>query len=111
MAEKRDLARKRKRVRVRFGVEAPSKMAFTDDISPDGIFIKTASPEKPGQLLQLEIILPDETRVLCSGRIHWAKRVPPNMLRLVGKGGMGVRLLRFSQGQQEYEEFVAALHR
>ncbi len=111
MAEKRDLSRKRKRVKVRFGTDTPKKMAFSDDISPDGIFIKTASPEKPGQLLNLEITLPDETRILCTGRIHWAKRVPPNMLRLVGKGGMGVKILSFSQGQHEYQNFIQGLHR
>jgi hypothetical protein len=111
MAEKRDLGRKRKRVRVRFGTEEPRKMAFSDDISSGGIFIKTANPEKPGLLLNLEIILPDETHILCKGRIHWAKRVPPNMLRLVGKGGMGVKILSFSQGQEAYQEFVASLHR
>ncbi len=111
MAEKRDLTRKRKRVKVRFGLENPQKMAFTDDISLDGIFIKTAAPEKPGLLLKLEITLPDETRVVCKARIHWAKRVPPNMLRLVGKGGMGLKIISYSEGQQAYREFVESLHR
>ncbi len=89
MAEKRDITRRRKRVKVRFEIEEPKKMAFTDDISYDGIFIKTIAPEKLGLLLNLEITLPDETLVLCKGRIHWAKRVPPNMLRLISKGGDG----------------------
>jgi len=111
MAEKRDITRKRKRVKVRFGVDEPRKMAFTDDISLDGIFIKTAAPEKPGELLNLEITLPDETLVLCKGRIHWAKRVPPNMLRLAGKGGMGVRILSYSQGEEPFAQFVESLHR
>jgi len=111
MAEKRDWARKRKRVRVRFGIEEPQKMAFSDDISADGIFIKTATPEPPGLLLQLEITLPDETLVLCKGRIYWAKKVPPNMLRLVGKGGMGVRIGDFSAGKDAYQTFVESLQR
>ena len=111
MSEKRRLCRKRKRVKIRFGLDTPQKMAFSDDISPGGIFIKTAAPEKPGLLLQLEITLPDETRVLCQGRIQWAKRVPPNMLRLVGKGGMGVRILSFSEGQEAFAQFVENLQR
>jgi len=111
MAEKRDLKRKRKRVKVRFGLEEPTKIAFSDDISHRGIFIKTVAPEKPGLLLQLEITLPDDSLVLCTGRIHWAKRVPPNMLRLVGKGGMGLKILGFTQGEQAYEEFVESLNR
>ncbi len=86
-------------------------MAFSDDISIEGIFIKTASPEKPGLLLNLEITLPDETSVLCRGRIHWAKRVPPNMLRLVSKGGMGIKILSYTQGEQAYEDFVESLNR
>ncbi|WP_026362432.1 PilZ domain-containing protein [Geopsychrobacter electrodiphilus] len=111
MAEKRDIARRRKRVRVRFGIETPQKMAFTDDLSFVGLFIKTVMPEKPGTLLQLEITLPDETPVLCSGRICWAKRVPPNMLRLVNKGGMGVRIVDYISGKEAYQEFVESLHR
>jgi hypothetical protein len=111
MAEKRDIKRKRKRVKVRFGIEEAKKVAFTDDISFDGIFIKTAAPEKPGQQLKLDIFLPDETLVQCTGRIHWAKRVPPNMLRLVGKGGMGLKIISYAQGEQAYKTFVEGLHR
>ncbi len=111
MAEKRNITRKRKRIKVRFGIEEPTKVAFTDDLSLDGIFLKTASPEKPGSLLCLEITLPDETLVLCKGRVHWAKRVPPNMLRLVGKGGMGLHILSYTQAEQAYGEFVGNLHR
>ncbi len=111
MAEKRDIARKRKRIKVRFGIAEPKKMAFTDDISIDGIFIKTAAPEKPSQLLNLEITLPDESLVLCQGQVHWAKRVPPNMLRLVGKGGMGLRIISYTQGEEAYREFVESLQR
>ena len=111
MTEKRKLGRKRKRVKLRFGLESPEKMAFSDDISAEGIFIKTASPERPGLLLQLEITLPDETRVRCQGRIHWAKRVPPNMLRLAGKGGMGVHILSFSEGKEAFLGFVEKLQR
>ncbi len=111
MAEKRDLTRKRKRVKVRFGLDEPKKMAFTDDISFDGLFIKTASPEKPGVILNLELTLLDQSLVLCKGRVHWAKRVPQNMLRLVGKGGMGLKIISFTQGEQAYEKFVASLQR
>lgn len=111
MAEKRDIKRKRKRVKVRFGLDVPRKMAFSDDISCEGIFIKTASPEQPGELLNIEITLPDQTLVACKGRIHWAKRVPPNMVRLLSKGGMGVNILSFSEGQQAYEAFVESLRR
>lgn len=111
MTDKRNLARKRKRVKVRFGTEAPTKIAFSDDISTSGVFIKTAAPEKPGTLLEIEITLPEEIKVLCTGRVHWAKRVPPNMLRLAGKGGMGVHILRFNEGKQAYQEFVESLNR
>jgi hypothetical protein len=111
MSEKRKILRKRKRVKVRFGLETPMKVAFTDDISRHGIFIKTASPESPGTMLNLEITLPDETLVLCQGRIHWAKRVPVNMLRLVGKGGMGVKISNFTQGEQSFAVFVESLKR
>jgi hypothetical protein len=111
MADKRRRVRKRKRLKIRFGLEEPRRMAFTDDLSPEGIFIKTAAPEKPGERLHLELTLPDESLVLCTGMIRWAKRVPPNMLRLIGKGGVGVKIIGFTQGGEAYKQFVESLLR
>lgn len=111
MADKRNIKRKFKRLRIRYGTEAPEKMGFTNDLSLGGLFIKTASPLPPGEILQMQIFLPDENEVHCTGRIHWGKRVPANMLRLAAKGGMGVRILDYSAGKQDYENFIENLYR
>ncbi len=109
MAEKRNIKRKRKRLKLRFGIEYPKRVAFTEDLSPQGLFIITGQPERPGSLLLLEITLPNDEQVIAYGRVHWAKKVPPNLVRIASKGGMGVRLKEFKTGEQAYKNFVAEL--
>ena len=111
MSEKRDIKRKRKRLKVRFGIDYPKRVAFTEDVSDLGLFVITGQPEKPGTLLVLEIYLPDEKSVIARGRVHWAKKVPPQLIRVASKGGMGVRLLKIESGEDDYKQFVAELHR
>ncbi len=43
-------------------------------------------------------------------RVQWAKRVPPQMLRVVKKGGMGVKIVHFLSGEAIYRSYCAALH-
>jgi hypothetical protein len=109
MSEKRDLKRKRKRLKLRFGVDYPKRVAFTEDLSERGLFIITGQPEPPGAMLLLEITLPDEQQVVAYGRVRWAKKVPPNLVRLANKGGMGVLLSRFESGEQAYRNLIADL--
>lgn len=109
MSEKRDVKRKRKRLKLRFGVEYPKRVAFTEDVSERGMFIITGQPERPGALLLLEITLPDDEQVIAYGRVRWAKKVPPNLVRLANKGGMGILLNRFVSGEQLYINFITEL--
>jgi len=109
MAEKRDIKRKKKRLKIRFGVEEATRIAFTEDLSNHGLFIMTGQPENPGTLLLIEIYLPDETTVRVQGRVRWGKKVPPQLIRVASKGGMGVRLLKFETGEDEYRQLVAEL--
>ncbi|HEY5672131.1 MAG TPA: PilZ domain-containing protein [Malonomonas sp.] len=109
MAEKRDITRKKKRLKMRFGVDAPTRVAFTEDLSNHGLFIITGNPENPGTLLKIEIYLPDETIVRAEGRVRWGKKVPAQLMRLASKGGMGVRLSSFAAGEAEYRQLVAEL--
>jgi len=55
-----------------------------------------------------ELHLPDGTLVALTGRIRWAKRVPPNLLNRV-KGGFGVRIASFHSGMDAYHNFCAEL--
>ena len=107
MSEKRDIKRNRKRLKIRFGVDAPTRVAFTEDLTDLGLFILTGQPEKPGSLLRIEIYLPHDQTVLAQGRVRWAKKVPPQLMRVAHKGGMGVRLLKFESGEADYRQFVA----
>lgn len=111
MAEKRERARKRKRLKLRFGVDYPKRIAFTEDLSACGLFIITGQPELPGTLLLLQITLPNEEEVIVRGRVQWAKKVPPNLVRIAKKGGMGVRLVQFEAGEKAFRDFIAELRR
>lgn len=109
MSEKRDIKRKRKRLKIRFGIEYPKRVAFTEDVSERGLFVITGQPERPGTLLLLEITLPNDEQVIAYGRVRWAKKVPPNLVRLANKGGMGILLNRFESGEKLYKDFIAEL--
>lgn len=111
MAEKRELKRKRKRLKLRFGVDYPKRVAFTEDLSDRGLFVITAQPELPGSKLLLQVLLPDEREVIARGRVQWAKKVPPNLVHIAKKGGMGVRLTHFEVGEEAFRDFITELRR
>ncbi|HZV80770.1 MAG TPA: PilZ domain-containing protein [Geobacteraceae bacterium] len=102
MAEKRNLGRHRKRFSLRFGIGEPVKLAFTEDISSTGLFIKTASTCNPGTIVTVELELGGGITVTLEAQVMWAKKVPPQMIHLVKKSGMGVRIIRFVSGEAEY---------
>ena len=109
MAEKRDIIRLRKRVSVRFGIDEPVRVAFTEDISPDGMFIKTTNICPPGSMIKVEVTLSETVKVVLEGRVMWAKKIPPQMIHLVRKCGMGIRIVRFISGEEEYASLCAEL--
>ncbi len=105
----RKLVRKNKRLKARFGIDEPSRAAFTGNASTGGVHIVTNMPERPGTRLQLTIELPDGQEIRASGIVCWAKKVPASVMRLSKFAGMGVRFTRFDSGQQVYEDFVKGL--
>lgn len=109
MADKRDNYRHLKRVPIKFGIEAATTAGFTEDISQYGMFIKTGLVQGPGRELVVELILPQERKVKLVVKVQWAKRVPPALLRSY-KGGMGVIILRFLEGEESYVAFCDELH-
>jgi len=102
MAEKRYDKRRKRRFALRFGIDEPTRLAFTEDISMEGMFIKTTNIYQPGSRLKVTLILPDEQTVTLEGKVQWAKRVPPQMIRLVKKAGFGLKIERFLQGEELY---------
>ncbi len=102
MADKRDVQRSRKRVAIRFGVGGDlQRRAFSEDLSPLGMFIKTANVSNPNTVLRIELLHDDQV-ISLDARVMWAKRVPQNLFHLVKKGGMGVRIIRFHSGREQY---------
>lgn len=106
MAEKRVMRRIRRRLSLRFGVDAPVRLAYTEDVTDHGMFIKTTNLYPPGTRIAIELILPGEKRVLLRGMIRWSKKVPPTMIHLVKKAGVGVKILGFESGENDFREFM-----
>lgn len=108
MAEKRDIVRLKKRLSLKFGADAPpTRIAFTGDLSHEGMFIKTASPSRPGARIHVELTLHDGNVVHLEGMIRWAKKVPPHLIHMVQKAGMGVKILKFFSGEEMYRDAIA----
>ena len=105
MADKRDIRRIKKRITIRFAVGDTFRVAFTEDISMTGMFIKTPNVAPPDSKLRIELEIPEGPKVEIEGRVMWAKRVPQNMFHLVKKSGMGVRFLRFHSGEDAFDDF------
>jgi len=106
MADKRSLRRIRRRLSLRFGIDAPVRMAFTEDVTDRGMFIKTTNLYPPGTKIAIELIMPDETRVRIVGSIRWSKKVPPNMIHLVRKAGLGIKILSIETGEEHFRRFL-----
>lgn len=109
MADKRDIRRHRKRIKIRFGIDEPVRMAFTEDISMSGMFIKTPSVMPPNTKIRIELLIQEECKVELEARVMWAKKVPPNLFHLAKKGGMGVRFLRFHAGEEHFNSYFDEL--
>jgi Tfp pilus assembly protein PilZ len=102
MADKRKIKRLRKRLSVRFGIQSPDRVAFTEDISHHGLLIKTANVAPPGSTILVEVNLNETSSITLEARVMWAKKVPANMIRLVNKGGMGLRILKITEGEESF---------
>lgn len=108
MAENRVTNRTRKRTTLIFGTgDALNRRAFTEDISPTGLFIKTANVCTPDTMLTVEL-LDQGAPIRFEARVMWAKRVPQNLFHLVKKSGMGVRIVRFLCGRELYLTLAGA---
>lgn len=109
MSNKRAPERHKKRLPVRFGIEEASRVAFTEDISLNGLFIKSSNVCPPNTVVMVELFLDNDVRVVLEARVMWAKKVPQNLFHLVKKSGMGVRIVRFHSGKEHFERFCSAI--
>lgn len=109
MADKRRKPRVRKRMRALYGPKIPSKVGFTSDISESGLCIQTFVVYKPGSSMLIELELPSGEVVRIDGRVHWARKVPPNLLRKVKYAGMGVKIVNFIGDSEPYLKLCRSL--
>jgi hypothetical protein len=105
VADKRDIRRIKKRISIRFGIDDAVRVAFTEDISMTGMFIKSPNVIPPNSKIIIEIDLAEDNKVVVEARVMWAKKVPSNLFHLVKKSGMGVRFLRFNSGEDAFDDF------
>jgi len=104
-ADKRDIVRHKKRLTVRFGIEEANRVAFTEDVSLTGMFIKTANICPPNTKIRIEFEV-ENNKVELEARVMWAKKVPQNLFHLVKKSGMGIRFLRFHSGEDRFNQYL-----
>ncbi len=104
--DKRKFARISKRLFVKFGAKDSQHIGFTEDLSREGLFIRSNVAFKPGTLVTIEVNLPDSKIASLKGIVKWAKAVPPALLRHAKKAGNGINLEQFPE---LYTHFVKAL--
>jgi len=102
--DKRDIVRYKRRLTVRFGIGEANRVAFTEDVSVTGMFIKTPNICPPNTKIRIEFELANN-KVELEGRVMWAKKVPQNLFHLVKKSGMGIRFLRFHSGEDHFNTY------
>ena len=105
MVSKRTPERHKKRLSVHFGIEQANRVAFTEDVTIKGMFIRSCNVCPPNTRIRVEFSLENNAKVVLEARVMWAKKVPQNLFHLVRKSGMGLRILRFISGREHFERF------
>ena len=105
---KRSRTRYGKRLFVKYGRDSTDKIGFTGDLSATGLFIKTSAVYRPGTEIHVEITLPDQKTINIRGKVMWAKQVPPSLLRISKKSGMGVQVTKADSDYYAFLELLSA---
>ena len=103
--DKQYVVRLKKRLKVHFGIEELNRVAFTENVSLTGMFIRTPNIYPPNTRIRIEFELANN-KVELEARVMWAKKVPQNLFHLVKKSGMGVRFLLFQSGEDHFKNYV-----
>jgi len=106
MIERRKEERYRRRLQLRLSTENGSTMGFTDDISREGIFVRSASVQPVGTPIRMELTTPDNEKVVLGGTVQWEIKLSPILLRQGKKGGMGIKISNFVSGEESYRKIL-----
>lgn len=106
MPEKRIQRRYKKRLSLRFTdpndlIRGSNRLAFTEEISRSGIFIRSSYVVRPGSHMEILIDAPGGS-VRLEAQVMWAKKVQASFMRHASKPGMGVQIIRFIEGEAWY---------
>jgi hypothetical protein len=105
MVERRGFARIKRRFLVEFKLQGTACNGFTYDVSPSGIFVRSARIPAHGTFLTANLHLPEGKRIAVSGRVVRSFRVSAALSRLVPSGFS----IRLSDSPQEYYQlFMSA---
>lgn len=106
MPDKRIEKRRSKRLKLTFSTENDlPKIGFLEDVSENGLFVKSVFVYPPNSILSVEIEAPKNEKIILTGRVMWARRVPHNMMRRI-KGGMGLLILKFVEGEELFKSYI-----
>ena len=108
MAEKRNTTRLQKRLKLRYGVSKATNLAFTEDFSEVGLFVRAVNVMTPGIRLVVELFMPDNLPVTFEAKVVWGRRVPGSLIHL-SKGGMGLLITKFLTGEEKYLAFCSSM--
>jgi Tfp pilus assembly protein PilZ len=106
MTEKRKEERYKRRLQLRFSTENGSTIGFTDDISSEGIFVRSASVQPVGTAIRIELTTQDNEKVVLGGTVQWKIKLSPTLLRQGKKAGMGIKISNFVSGEESYRKIL-----
>jgi len=105
MSDKRLFKRIKINLPISICFEGETYSARTEDISATGFFIKTPKVFAPGSMLDISLKgTANDIEVSC--RVVWARKVPSNLFHLANKNGMGVLIVDFKKGEENYQQFI-----
>jgi hypothetical protein len=105
VAERRSFARKKRRFLVEFDLRGASCTGFTYDVSPTGIFVRSARLPEPGTQLRAQLHVPEGRKIDVRGKVVRSFRVPSALSRVVPSGFS----IRLAETPEDYFQFLATL--
>ena len=75
--------------------------AYSRDVVALGLFIMANRPEKTGNILKIEVLMPDHQTAILQAVVRWTKWVPQN-LRSVEMPGFGVKITSATENWYNY---------
>lgn len=99
--------RNKKRLSVKFGHGQPDHVGYLSDVSSQGFFVESGTVYKPCVVLSFELTTRDRDIIVLEGRVQWSKKGAPRLNHIM-QSGMGIYILKFMQGENEYQSLIVS---